>query len=160
MVVVAPFLGPTLKAIQPAFSEQGVRVTSRGGIGSAEEVTMKTSRLAAAAMAALVAVGTLSLSSQSAEAGWRRGYYAPGGYGRPYYGGPRYYGGYRNGWNPGAALAVGAITGLAVGALAASAPRPYYYAPAPAYYPPAPVYVQPNCFWQYYPNGARAWVCT
>lgn len=119
---------------------------------------MLKSRLIAGAMAALVAAGTLSFASAPAEAGWRRGY-GQGYYGRPYYG-PRY-GYYNRGWNPGGALAVGAITGLALGAMAASAaPRTYYYAPAPAYYPPpAPAY-QPYCFWQYYPNGSRAWVCT
>lgn len=122
---------------------------------------MLKSRLIAGAMAALVAAGTLTVAAAPAEAGWRRGY-GPGGYARPYYG-PRYgyYNrGYNRGWNPGGAVAVGAITGLALGAIIASAPRPTYYAPAPAYYPPpAPAY-QPYCFWQYYPNGARAWVCT
>jgi hypothetical protein len=56
---------------------------------------------------------------------------------------------------------VGAIAGLALGAMAASAaPRPYYYAPAPSYYQPPVRAYQPYCFWQYYPNGARAWICT
>ena len=125
---------------------------------------MKTSRFAAGLLAVAMAAGTLAVTMQPAEAGWRRGYgpaYAGHGYHGPRAYGPRAYGprygyynrGYYNrGWNPGAALAVGAITGLAIGALAA--PRPSYY------YAPAPVYVQPNCFWQYYPNGARAWVCT
>lgn len=50
------------------------------------------------------------------------------------------------GWSPGAAAAVGAVGGLALGA-ALAAPRPAYgyYAPAPAYgyYAPRPVYVAP-----------------
>ena len=120
---------------------------------------MIKSRLVAGALAAVLAAGSVALAPSSAEAGWRRGGYYNGGYygGRGYWG-PRY-GYYNRGWNPGAALAIGAVTGLALGA-AVAAPRPYYYAPAPAYYPPPPVYVQPNCFWQYAPNGARAWVCT
>jgi hypothetical protein len=120
---------------------------------------MFKSRLVAGAMAALVVAGTLTVAAAPAEAGWRRGYGpGPGYHGRPYYG-PRY--GYNRGWNAGGALAVGAIAGLALGAMAANAgPRPYYYAPAPAYYPPpVPAYL-PYCFWQYYPNGARAWICT
>jgi hypothetical protein len=121
---------------------------------------MAKSRLAAAAMAAVMAAGTLTWASAPAEAGWRRnGYHNHGGYyGRPYYG-PRY--GYykQRGWNPGAAVAVGAITGLALGAILA-APRSTYYAPAPVYYAPPPPAYQPYCFWQYYANGARAWVCT
>jgi hypothetical protein len=59
-----------------------------------------------------------------------------------------YYRGYRGGWNPGAAAAVGAIGGLALGA-ALAAPRPAYgYGyPAPVYgapvYAPGPVYAAP-----------------
>jgi hypothetical protein len=58
------------------------------------------------ALAAASLVGALAASTTSAEARWRRG---PG-------------------------IAAGVIGGLALGALAAGAARPYYYGPGPAYY--------------------------
>jgi len=43
---------------------------------------------------------------------------------------------------PGAgAVAAGVVGGLALGALAAGAARPYYYGPSPYYYGPGPAYV-------------------
>ena len=43
---------------------------------------------------------------------------------------------------PGAgAVAAGVVGGLALGALAAGAARPYYYGPGPHYYGPGPAYV-------------------
>jgi hypothetical protein len=59
----------------------------------------------AGALAAAALVGTLAVSTTSAEARWRRG---PG-------------------------IAAGVIGGLALGALAAGAARPYYYG-GPYYY--------------------------
>ncbi len=39
------------------------------------------------------------------------------------------------------AVAAGVVGGLALGALAAGAARPYYYGPGPYYYGPGPAYV-------------------
>ena len=68
---------------------------------------MNRSRLLAVALAGLVVAGTVSFTPQQAEAGWRRGHYAPAygprGYGprygyapRPYYKRGYYGGGYYN----------------------------------------------------------------
>ncbi len=56
---------------------------------------------------------------------------------------------YRRGSNAGA-VAAGVVGGLALGALAVGAARPYYYGPAPAYvfeeqYPPPP---PPRCWYE------------
>jgi hypothetical protein len=91
---------------------------------------MIKNKFAIGALAAATVASTLAMSNP-AEAGY---YYR------------------RGGWNPGAAAAVGAIGGLALGA-ALAAPRPAYGYPAPVYgapvyapgpaYGPAPVYVEP-----------------
>lgn len=61
--------------------------------------------------------------------------------------------GRRHHWRPsGGAVAAGVIGGVALGALAAGAARPYYR-PAPYYAAPAPVYYRPRCHWE----GRRVW---
>ncbi|MGE3245412.1 MAG: hypothetical protein AB7F96_05440 [Beijerinckiaceae bacterium] len=55
---------------------------------------------------------------------------------------------YRRHWGySGGAVAAGVVGGLAIGALAAGAARPYYR-PAPVYVAPAPVYVDAPCYWE------------
>jgi hypothetical protein len=73
-----------------------------------------------AAVAGLALAGTIAATSE-ASAGWRCGPYGCVK---------------RGGWNPGAAAAVGAVGGLALGAAIANS-RPYY-GPAPVYAPPPP----------------------
>ncbi|MHB2168180.1 hypothetical protein [Alsobacter sp. R-9] len=63
------------------------------------------------------------------------------------------------GWSPGAAAAVGAIGGLALGAaIAGSRPAYAYPAPAPVYAapPPRPVYMEPEP--ECYVRRQRVWV--
>lgn len=67
----------------------------------------------AGALTALTLAGTLSVMSTEASAGWRRGW------------------GWRGG---GGAVAAGVVGGLALGAIAANAYRPYYGYPAGYYY--------------------------
>jgi hypothetical protein len=97
----------------------------------------------AAVAAAMLAGGSIAVSTTPAEAGastgtWRyaQGYrYGYRGAYRPYYGYRRY--------NRGGAVAAGVATGLALGALGAAAASPYYGYPA---YGPAPVY-SGDCYW-------------
>jgi BA14K-like protein len=93
------------------------------------------------AIAVLIAAASLTSSVAPADAGgnhWNNNKWNHNNHWkRPYYVN-RYY--YSNGWNPGAALATGAILGFAFGALATPnynyAPPAYGYpAPAPAPYP-------------------------
>jgi hypothetical protein len=94
--------------------------------------------------ALIVTVSTLALASalvpSPSQAQWRGGW---GGRGAGYYHGGWGYRGYHGG-NWGAPLAAGLIGGLALGALASSAPYGYGYGygyPAPVYaYPPASPY--------------------
>ena len=97
---------------------------------------------------AVIAAGSLTVSTTPAEAGastgtWKYGTPYRGGYrgayrgggGYAYRGGPRYYG---RGYNRGGAVAAGVAGGLALGALGAAAAAPYYgsypaYGVAPAY---------------------------
>lgn len=58
------------------------------------------------------------------------------------------------GWSPGAAAAVGALGGLAVGTAIGAGSRPSYYGPAPAYYGPPPAYYGSGC----YVVRRRVWV--
>jgi hypothetical protein len=88
--------------------------------------------IASLAAASLIAATSLASTTVTADAGgkhWNGG----GGYG---YSKQHYYKHRHNnnGWNPGAALATGAILGLAIGSMA----TPRYYAP-----PPPPVYYAP-----------------
>lgn len=75
------------------------------------------------ALAALVAAaGLITLTTSNAEAGWRgRGFGHPGGFVQRHHG-------FRGG-----AVAAGVIGGLALGAVAAHAARPRYYAPSHSY---------------------------
>ena len=118
------------------------------------------SKLATAALAALIGVASISASMTTASADWK--------------GQPRGYHKYHSdgGWKagPGVGFAAGALVGLGVGAIVAT-PRPYYppvrpyyppvrpyayYAPAPVYYPPPPVvYRAPPPPVYYY--AATAW---
>ncbi len=83
-----------------------------------------------AVIAAVAIAGTLAVSSTEASA-WNG----------------------RRGWHPGGgAVAAGVIGGVALGALAAGAYRPYYR-PAPVYVDPQPVYYRPACHWE----GRRVW---
>ena len=75
-------------------------------------------RLTSVALAGVLAVATVATTLASADAGWR---------GRGYYGGGCV----------GCGFAAGAVTGLALGAIATAPYRPYYrpyYYGAPAYY--------------------------
>ncbi|MFO1149874.1 MAG: hypothetical protein U1E62_15965 [Alsobacter sp.] len=87
--------------------------------------------------ALIVAVSTLALATTLAStpsfAQWRGGW---GGRGGGYYHGGWGHHAYRSGW--GAPLAAGVIGGLALGALASTAPYGYGY--------PAPVYVDPPAY--------------
>ncbi len=84
--------------------------------------------IASVAIAGLIAAASLTTVVTPAKAGGQ--YWKP----YPYYG--KYYRkGYNKSWNPGAALATGAILGFAFGALAT--PNYYYYQPR-VYYAPAP----------------------
>ncbi len=107
---------------------------------------MRTGSVMALLTATTVAMSGLSISSSSAEAGWRTGYrYAPAyRHGPRYAYGPRHY---RRGYGPALGVAAGV---LAVGALAAAASGPAYAAPVyaqPAYsgygYQPSYGYAQP-----------------
>lgn len=96
--------------------------------------------IASVAIAAIIAATSLTTTTNAAYAGgnnWNKYQQQPyKHHGKPYKG-KNYYKGnnHSNGWNPGAALATGAILGLAFGALAA----PTYYYPPPVYaYPPPP----------------------
>jgi hypothetical protein len=100
---------------------------------------MKT--IVSLAVAGMIAATSLASTTVTADAGgknWNGGKHWNGG--KQYY--PRHHN-YRHndGWNSGAALATGAILGLAIGSLAT--PN-YYYAPPPprVYYapPPPPAY--------------------
>ena len=66
----------------------------------------------------------------------------------------------RGGMSPGAAAVVGAMGGLAVGAMIGSAARPAYaapvYAPAPVYVAPEPVY-EPVCVVERRREYVRGW---
>src|SRR5688500_12268115 len=63
----------------------------------------------------------------------------------------------RGGMSPGAAAVVGAMGGLAVGALVAGATRPVYAAPTPVYVAPQPVYVEPVCVIERQREYVRGW---
>jgi hypothetical protein len=82
---------------------------------------------ASLAAAGLIAATSLASTTVTADAGgknWNGGYHK------------QYHYKHDNGWNPGAALATGAILGLAIGSLAA--PSYYYAPPPPVYYAPPP----------------------
>ncbi len=114
------------------------------------------SKLATAALAALIGVASISASMTTASADWKgppRGYHKSHGNG---------------GWKPGPGVgfAAGALVGLGVGAIVAT-PRPYYpparayyppvrphYPPVRAYYPPPAVYYPPPPVYTY---PATAW---
>jgi hypothetical protein len=110
---------------------------------------------AAIAIAGLIAATSLTATVTPADAGgkhwkhnqWSNNYRHKKNWKRPYYKKNYYY--YSNGWNPGAALAAGAILGFAFGALAT--PN-YYYAPGAYAYTPPPPY--PNSY-AYGPTSAQ-----
>jgi hypothetical protein len=113
--------------------------------------------IASVAIAGLIAATSLTTTVTPADAGgkhWKQNqwsqnkHYKQPHHGNKYYNNNNYY---NNGWNPGAALATGAILGLAFGALAT--PN-YYYAPKVyAYTPPPPPY--PNYYNPYGPVNAQ-----
>jgi BA14K-like protein len=111
--------------------------------------------IAAVAIAGLIAATSLTAAVTPADAGGNHWKYGHSGYNQWKYQqwrGPRYqknYYYYSNGWNPGAALATGAILGFAFGALAT--PN-YYYAPRAYAYGPPPPY--PN-YYAYGPTNAQ-----
>jgi hypothetical protein len=88
---------------------------------------MKT--FATLALAGAIAATSLATTATTADAGgkhWKQNKYNNYHHGKNY----------SKGWNPGGALAAGALLGFAFGALAT--PN-YYYAPPPrVYYPPPP----------------------
>jgi hypothetical protein len=112
---------------------------------------MKT--IASVAIAGLIAATSLTTTIMPADAGgnhwnnnqWNYNHWNGSHYHKNYY--------YSKGWNPGAALATGAILGFAFGALATPnyyyAPPVYAYAPPP---PPPPPY--PN-YYYYGPMNAQ-----
>src|SRR4051794_32543883 len=85
-------------------------------------------------VAAAGGLAAMLLAGSVADASAQYRYYGRGGY-----------------WGGGGAVAAGVIGGLAVGALAAGAARPYAYpyayGPAPVY-APAPVYGPPACWYE------------
>jgi hypothetical protein len=94
-------------------------------------------RLTSVALAGVLAVATVATTLGSADAGWR---------GRGYYGGGCV----------GCGFAAGAVTGLALGAIATAPYRPYYrpyYYGAPAYYAP----VAPRYYPAYAGNAHVDW---
>lgn len=102
--------------------------------------------IASVAIAAAFAAATLTSTVTPADAGgnswkWKQQQY----HGKQYKHGGKHYKNYNKGWNPGAALAAGAILGLTFGALAA---QPNYYY-APAYPPPPPPPVPPYPAYSY-----------
>lgn len=91
--------------------------------------------IASVAIAGMLAATSLTTTTVTADAGGKHWKHHNN---NNYY---NYNNHYSHGWNPGAALATGAILGLTFGALAT--PN-YYYAPPRAYYypppPPPPAY--------------------
>lgn len=112
---------------------------------------MKT--IASVAIAGLIAATSLTSAVTPAGAGGKQWNHNQWGY--KHWNGPHshknYY--YSKGWNPGAALATGAILGFAFGALAT--PN-YYYAPRVyAYTPPPPPPPYPYYYYPYGPMNAQ-----
>jgi len=106
------------------------------------------------ALAGLIAATSLTTAVAPADAGGKHWQGNQWSYNQKHWKGGyhnnNYY--YSNGWNPGAALATGAILGFAFGALAT--PPNYYYAQPRVYYraPPPPPY--PN-YYAYGPINAQ-----
>lgn len=111
--------------------------------------------IASVAIAGLIAATSLTTTVTPADAGgdnWKHNQWS---HGNKHWKGPypqkKYY---SNGWNPGAALATGAILGFAFGALATPnyyyAPKVYAYTPPP---PPPPPY--PYYYYSYGPMNAQ-----
>ena len=105
-------------------------------------------RIATVAIAGLFAVTSLASTIAPADAGgkqWKGQQWSyKHGNKKHWKGGHHHKKNYKKGWNPGAALATGAILGFAFGALATPkyyyTPRVYTYVPPPPPPPPYPAY--------------------
>jgi len=108
---------------------------------------MKT--LATLALAGAVAAASLATTTTAADAGGQSWNYKNKNYNNYNYKHGKHY---NKGWNPGGALAAGALFGFALGALAT--PN-YYYAPPPrVYYPPPPPPAYPAYGYQVGPQAS------
>lgn len=108
--------------------------------------------IATVAIAGLIAATSLTSTATPADAGGKHWKHKQWGYSQKHWKGGHHHKKYHSskGWNPGAALATGAILGFAFGALS----TPNYYSPPTVYYkaPPPPPYPD---YYAYGPMNAQ-----